>query len=170
MEDRLDKHDLGEEAVASNNSNPGSANAGSAPLRSGGGDGSTGTSTSELETGLTALPRAAVTTKRFSSAPPPPKLISGGTAWSPPQCQTIPSGPLAYAFLFPEASCSRVRAEMLRADRDFEQEEQSRDLTREERRALAIRWICRILGVFASEACDLAHSGAADWSVLMQSS
>jgi len=53
---------------------------------------------------------------------------------------------------------------MLLADRDFEHEEQSRVLTHEARRALAIRWICRILAVFADEACDLARSGAPDWS------
>jgi hypothetical protein len=54
---------------------------------------------------------------------------------------------------------------MLKADRAFAHEEQSRILTYNERQGLAIRWICRILAVFAHEACDLARSGAADWSL-----
>ena len=82
----------------------------------------------------------------------------------PPQRQTTPSEPLTYLFPFPEASCSRVRVEMLRADQDFAREEGARWLTNEDRRSLAVRWISRILGVFASEACNLARLGAAGWN------
>ena len=32
-------------------------------------------------------------------------------------------------------------------------------LIRWQRRSLAIRWVCRVLGVFANEACELARSG-----------
>ena len=172
MEDRLGKYDLGEDAGTRNDSNPGSENADSAPPRFGGGDGSSGTSTSELGTGPPASPPAVVTTKRVGGEPPPMglagklhKYISDAANPRPPQNQTAPSGPLAYLFSFPEPSCNRVRAEMLKADRDFAQEEHTRFLTYEERRAFAIRWICRILAVFASEACNLVRSGAADWSL-----
>jgi hypothetical protein len=89
--------------------------------------------------------------------------MGAGPSWSPPPIQTAPSEPLAYPFPFPEACRSLVRAEMLRADRDFGHEEQSRILTYNERRALAVGWICRILSVFAHEACDLTRSGAPDW-------
>jgi hypothetical protein len=142
----------------------GRENAGAAPVRSGTYE-STGAITSAAANGPSASPPIAPAPMRVSSAPRPPKLVDGGSGWRPPRIQTAPSGPLTYAFPFPEASCSRVRAEMLRADRDFTHDEQSRVLTYAERRALAIRWICRILAVFADEACDLARSGAADWSL-----
>jgi hypothetical protein len=54
---------------------------------------------------------------------------------------------------------------MLRADRDFAHDEQLRDLTSTERHALAVRWICRIVAVFAHEACDLARSGTPGWTL-----
>jgi hypothetical protein len=85
--------------------------------------------------------------------------------WSPPRIQTSPSGPLAYPFHFPEAPGSRVRAEMLRADRDFAHDELLRDLTSTEREALVVRWICRIGAVFAHEACDLARSRTPGWTL-----
>lgn len=105
--------------------------------------------------------------KKASALPRPPQSVGGAPQLSGigPRIQTAPSEPLVYTFPFPEASHSRVRAEMKKADRDFEHEEQSRVLTHQARRALAIRWICRILAVFAHEACDLARSGAPDWSL-----
>jgi hypothetical protein len=54
---------------------------------------------------------------------------------------------------------------MLRADAEFSREEQSRELTFEERQELAIQWVCRIGGVFAREACDLAESDAPNWEL-----
>jgi hypothetical protein len=63
----------------------------------------------------------------------------------------------------PEEVRERVRAEMLLADADFLDEEKSVDLQSLQREDLAIRWICRILGVFAQEACRLASSGDSAW-------
>ena len=100
--------------------------------------------------------------KRERVAPPPP-IELGGSTWIPPGIQTIPSKPLAYRFKLPEDVRERVRAEMLLADADFMDEEKSRELQSSEREALAIRWICRILGVFAQEACRLASSGDPAW-------
>jgi hypothetical protein len=54
---------------------------------------------------------------------------------------------------------------MLRADEEFSREEQARELTFEERQELAIQWVCRIGGVFAREACDLAESDAQNWEL-----
>lgn len=105
-----------------------------------------------------------LTLKRTSTARPPPTVLRGST-WTPPRIQTAPSEALRYGFSFPEASGRRVRAEMIRADRDFEREEQSRELTFTQRYRLAIRWICRIVAVFAQEACSLARSGEPGWLV-----
>jgi len=96
-------------------------------------------------------------------APPPATEVGGGSSWIPPRIRSRPSEPLTYGYPFPEASGSRVRAEMLRADADFTREEQSHDLTFAQRHAHAICWIRRVLGVFAEEACRLARSGAPAW-------
>ncbi len=101
--------------------------------------------------------------KRASAAPPPPIELRG-SGWIPPRIQTIPSKPLAYRFKLPEEVRERVRAEMLLADADFVDEEKSLELqSYQQREALAVRWICRILGVFAQEACRLASSGDPAW-------
>jgi hypothetical protein len=138
---------------------------GPARLRPEGGDSSIGTSTAALETGQSVSHPAARTPKRASSAPAPPTELSGRGMCIPARIQTSPSVPLAYRFPFPEAPGNRVRAEMLRADREFVHDELLRDLTSTERQALAVRWICRIVGVFAHEACDLVRSGTAGWTL-----
>jgi hypothetical protein len=99
------------------------------------------------------------------SAPQPPIVHSGISCWKPPSIETAPTYPLKYSFPFPETSCNRVRAEMLRADSDFAHTEHSGALPYWKCRALAIRWVCRVLGAFANEACELARSGASTWSL-----
>jgi hypothetical protein len=100
--------------------------------------------------------------KRVSTASPPVTEL-GRSSWIPPRIQTIASKALAYRFALPEELRNRVRAEMLQADADFLHEEKSHELKSYEREVLAIRWICRILGVFAEEACSLVRSGDPAW-------
>ena len=103
--------------------------------------------------------------RSVSSAPPVGKPISGAPSLSPPRIQTAPSEPLAFDFAFPEECAGRVRAGMIRADLDFEQWERESLLEYSDRRAFAIRWICRIVAVFGREACQLAQAGAPEWPV-----
>jgi hypothetical protein len=120
-------------------------------------------SAGEVERSTTSSPEP--TSAPIRSAPQPPIARSGISGWNRPTIETAPTNPLHYNFPFPETSCNRVRAEMLRADRDFAHTEHSGALPSWERRRLAIRWVCRVLGVFANEACELARSGAPTWSL-----
>jgi hypothetical protein len=104
--------------------------------------------------------------RRLTEAPPPPHEVRGHGLLPAPRIQCRPSEPLRYDFPFPERSQNRVRAEMLRADEELQQEERSRELSSMEREAMAIQWVCRIAGVIAQESCDLAESGAAQWELL----
>jgi len=54
---------------------------------------------------------------------------------------------------------NRVRAEMLLADAEFVSEEESHHLSDYERENVAIRWICRVVAVFAQSACCVRRPG-----------
>jgi hypothetical protein len=76
---------------------------------------------------------------------------------------------LEYPRGFPQDRQFLVEVEKIRADRDFESTEQSvgrRDqaLSFTELEQRALRWVCRVLGAFAYQACELGKNGS--WTLL----
>lgn len=71
---------------------------------------------------------------------------------------------LEYPKGFPPDCQTLVEVEKIRADRDFGRAEQTQRLSLPEFEQRALRWVCRVLGAFAHQACELGKKG--QWTLM----